>query len=60
VGERTDEEIDMTDTARTSPTGVPADSWPKLALAAGLMYLTTFLFSIAAVFLLGPVLSDRN
>src|SRR3954453_1518686 len=50
----------MTDTATTPRTAVPTDSWRKLALAAGVLYLITFMFSIAAVFLLGPVLSDPN
>lgn len=34
------------------------DSWRKLALAGGVLYLITFLASIPAVFLLGPVLTD--
>lgn len=42
--------------ARTSAT--QGDSARKLALAGGVAYLMTFLFSIPAVFLYGPVLSD--
>ncbi len=39
-------------------TGVPTDSWRKLALAGGVLYLMTFIFSIPAVFLYGTVLTD--
>jgi hypothetical protein len=39
-------------------TGVRTDAWRKLALAGGVLYLMTFLFSIPAVFLYGPVLTD--
>jgi hypothetical protein len=39
-------------------TGVPTDSWRKLALAGGVLYLMTFIFSIPAVFLYGSVLTD--
>jgi hypothetical protein len=49
----------MTDSAPTSPTGQTA-SWRKLALAGGVLYLVTFISSIAAIFLLGPVLSDPS
>ena len=57
--ESNDKEIDMTDTARmTGTNGVPTDAWRKLALAGGILYLMTFIFSIPAVFLYGPVLSD--
>jgi hypothetical protein len=49
----------MANTARTTTTkGAPMGSWRKLALAGGILYLITFLASIPAVFLLGPVLSD--
>ena len=49
----------MNDTARmTGTTGVRTDGWRKLALAGGVLYLMTFIFSIPAVFLYGPVLSD--
>ena len=49
----------MTDTARrTGTNGVPTDAWRKLALAGGVLYLMTFIFSIPAVLLYGPVLSD--
>jgi hypothetical protein len=49
----------MTDAARmTGTNGVRTDAWRKLALTGGLLYLMTFIFSIPAVFLYGPVLSD--
>jgi len=49
----------MTDIARMAGTnGVPTDAWRRLALAGGVLYLMTFIFSIPAVFLYGPVLSD--
>ena len=49
----------MTDTARkTGTNGVPTDTWRKFALAGGVLYLMTFIFSIPAVLLYGPVLSD--
>ena len=41
-------------------TSVPMDSMRKTALVAGVLYLITFLASIPAVFLLGPVLNDPN
>jgi hypothetical protein len=51
----------MTNAARTTAIkGVPTDSWRTLALAGGVLYLMTFLFSIPAVFLLDPVLHDPN
>ena len=57
--ESNDKEIDMNDTARmTGTNGVRTDAWRKLALAGGVLYLMTFVFSIPAVFLYGPVLSD--
>jgi hypothetical protein len=39
---------------------VPMDSMRKTALVAGVLYVITFLASIPAVFLLGPVLTDPN
>jgi hypothetical protein len=49
----------MTDTARmTGTNGFPTDAWRKLAFVGGVLYLMTFIFSIPAVFLYGPVLSD--
>jgi Domain of unknown function (DUF4386) len=49
----------MTNTAHSTPVkGAPTDSWRKLALAGGVLYLMTFAFSIPAVFLLQPVLTD--
>ena len=42
----------MTDIANHSNKGVRTDSWRKLALAGGVLYLMTFAFSIPAVFLL--------
>ena len=55
-----DKETDMDDTATSGTTGVRTQAWRKLALAAGLLYLMTFIFSIPAVFLYGPVLSDPD
>jgi hypothetical protein len=50
----------MNDTSRRNRTsGVRTDSWRRLALAGGVLYLMTFIFSIPAVFLYGPVLTDR-
>ncbi len=48
----------MNNARTTSPGGIRTDSWRKLALAGGVLYLVTFLASIPAVFLLGPVLTD--
>jgi hypothetical protein len=45
-------------TPTTAANGVPTDGWRKLSLAGGVLYLMTFIFSIPAVFLYGPVLSD--
>jgi hypothetical protein len=42
----------------TATKRLPTDSWRKLALAGGVLYLITFLASIPAVFLLGPVLTN--
>jgi hypothetical protein len=39
-------------------TRAPTDSWRKFALAGGVFYLLTFVFSIAAFFLYEPVLID--
>lgn len=36
------------------------DSWRKLSLAGGVLYLMTFAFSIPAVFLIEPVLSNPD
>lgn len=44
----------------SASTRVPTDSWRKLALAGGLLYLITFVASIPAVFLLAPVLSNPD
>jgi hypothetical protein len=46
--------------ATTSTKRAPMDSMRKTALVAGILYLVTFISSIPAVFLLGPVLSDPN
>ena len=46
----------MSDAARR----VPTDPWRKFALAGGVFYLLTFVFSIAAFFLYEPVLNDPN
>jgi Domain of unknown function (DUF4386) len=49
----------MATTSRTTTTRqASTDSWRKLALAGGVLYLITFLASIPAVFLLDPVLTD--
>jgi hypothetical protein len=49
----------MTNTARMQESGgAQGESWRKLALAGGVLYLVTIVFSIPAVFLLGPVLTD--
>ena len=49
----------MNDTTRaTGTTGIRTDSWRRLALAGGVLYLITIVFSIPAVFLQGPVLTD--
>lgn len=50
----------MATTSRTTTKRATTDSWRDLALAGGVLYLMTFLFSIPAVFLLGPVLTDPN
>ena len=41
-------------------TNFPTNSWRTLALAGGVLYLMTFAFSIPAVFLLEPVLSNPD
>jgi Domain of unknown function (DUF4386) len=46
--------------ATTATKRAPMDSMRKTALVAGILYLITFISSIPAVFLLGPVLSDPN
>jgi hypothetical protein len=48
----------MTDTRAHGTTAALTDSWRKLAFAGGVLYLMTFIFSIPAVFLYGPVLTD--
>ena len=48
----------MNDARLAGPTGIRMDSWRKLALAGGVLYLITIVFSIPAVFLQGPVLTD--
>jgi hypothetical protein len=51
----------MTTNTRTKQTKrFSMDSMRKTALVAGVLYLATFLSSIPAVFLQGPVLSDPN
>jgi hypothetical protein len=51
----------MTTNARTNPTErVPMSTMRKTALVAGLLYLATFLSSIPAVFLQGPVFDNPN
>jgi prevent-host-death family protein len=46
--------------ATTATKRAPMDSMRKIALVAGVLYLITFISSIPAVFLLGPVLSNPN
>lgn len=46
--------------ATTATKRAPLDSMRKTALVAGVLYLITFISSIPAVLLLGPVLSDPN
>ncbi len=48
--------------ATTSPSqaGVPASSTRKIALVVGLLFLATFVTSIAAFFAYGPVLTDAH
>lgn len=51
----------MATNARTNTSKrVPMDSMRKTALVAGVLYLITFLASIPAVFLMGPVHTDPN
>jgi hypothetical protein len=52
----------MATTARTTAShGVSTDPWRKLSLAAGALYLITFIAGIPpAAFLLGPVLDNPN
>ncbi len=47
-------------TPTTTTTRVPMNSLRKTALVGGAFYLLTFLASIPALFLLGPVLNDPN
>jgi uncharacterized protein DUF4386 len=46
--------------ATTATKRAPMDAMRKTALVAGVLYLITFISSIPAVFLLGPVLSNPN
>lgn len=46
--------------AITATKRAPMDSMRKIALVAGVLYLITFISSIPAVLLLGPVLSNPN
>jgi len=46
--------------ATTATKRAPMDSMRKTALVAGVLYVITFISSIPAVFLLGPVLSNPN
>jgi hypothetical protein len=50
----------MTESRTSTTRRVPMDSMRKTALVAGVLYLVTFLASIPAVFLMGPVLTDPN
>ena len=51
----------MTGNARTTDTNrLSVDFMRRTALVAGILYLITFISSIPAVFLLGPVLTDPN
>jgi hypothetical protein len=50
----------MASNARTTTARAPMSSLRKTALVAGLLYLATFLSSIPAVFLQGPVFDDPN
>jgi hypothetical protein len=51
----------MTSNAPTADTNrLSTDFMRKTALVAGILYLITFISSIPAVFLLGPVLTDPN
>src|SRR5213080_4423447 len=51
----------MTSNARAEATNrLSLDTMRKTALVAGVLYLITFISSIPAVFLLGPVLSNAN
>jgi Domain of unknown function (DUF4386) len=51
----------MTDNARTSATKrVPTDDMRKSALAVGVLFILTFVTSIAGVMFYGPVLSDPS
>jgi uncharacterized protein DUF4386 len=48
----------MTSPVRTSRTRAPMDSSRKVAIAVGVLFILTFVTSIAGVFAYGPVLSD--
>jgi hypothetical protein len=49
-----------TDVRTATTRGIAMSSMRKTALVAGVLYLLTFISSIPAVFLQGPVLSDPN
>ena len=48
----------MNDPRMQRTSDVRTEGWRRLALAGGVLYLMTFIFSIPAVFLYGPVLTD--
>lgn len=48
----------MNDSRMGGTNSLRTDGWRQLALAGGVLYLMTFIFSIPAVFLYGPVLTD--
>lgn len=50
----------MTSPVRTARTRVPMDATRKTALAVGVLFILTFVTSIAGVLSYGPVLSDPN
>jgi hypothetical protein len=50
----------MTSPVRTTTTRVPMDSLRKTALAVGVLFILTFITSIAGALAYGPVLSDPN
>src|SRR5262245_35908477 len=51
-------ENDMTNPPRTTGHDQTPDPTRRTALVAGILYLITFVASIPAVFLLGPILGD--
>ncbi len=50
----------MTRPVRTATTRVPMDASRRTALAVGILFILTFVTSIAGVFAYGPVLSDPS